>query len=105
VVRWEKPVGTTLGADRPAECLSIRTEYLSRQVSEQKWSLILYDGAPFFSYHVEGVCETPLIPYCGHNQPNVPAVSSPYTSPSKVFLRVVDHERLYQIEFCQPAME
>ena len=39
----------------------------------------------------------------GQSQPNVPAVSRPYTSPSIVFLIVVLQARLNQIESCQVA--
>ena len=41
--------------------------------------------------------------YLGHNQPKTPAVSSPYTSPSNVFLSDVLHLRFHQIESCHSA--
>lgn len=41
--------------------------------------------------------------YAGQSQPNVPAVRSAYTSPSKVDLRVELQARLYQMEFCHSA--
>ena len=43
--------------------------------------------------------------YRGQSQPNVPAVRSPYKSPSNTDLSVVAQLRLYQIEFCSSARE
>ena len=44
-------------------------------------------------------------PYCiGQSHPKIPALKSAYKSPSNVFLKVVDHARLYQIDCCHPAM-